>query len=417
MAQSGIREGLSLLRRRDFAMLFTAYLISYSGTAMAPIAMAFGVLELTGSTRDSAYVIAAPIVAQIALILIGGAIADRTSRQRMLISADVLAMCTQLTIAYLFLSGSATVPMLMGLMLVNGVATALGMPATMGFITQMVDRSDLQAANALLGVARNSAMMLGAAIAGILVATVGAGVTLAIDGLSFGLSALLIMSLKPKPQAEPEKASLVQDLRLGWREFISHKWLWTIVLQFSVIVAAMQAVFGLLGPAVTRMHMAGSIDWGIISAGFGAGTLVGGLVAINISPKRPMLIATCCVFFFCGVPLALSVPMSVWIITTVSFIEGIAGQVFAVIWYTTLQKMIAPDMLSRVSAYDHLGSVVLAPLGIVVGGFLFEAIGYRETLLIASLAIVVPTLAVLAVREVRELTSDEINNHQSALTS
>jgi MFS family permease len=413
MTESNLREGLSLLKRRDFAMLFTAYFISYSGTAMAPIAMAFGVLDLTGSTRDAAYVIAAPVVAQIALILIGGAIADRTSRQRMLVAADTLAMCTQLTIAYLFLSGLATVPMLMALMLVNGVATALGMPATMGFITQMVDRSDLQAANALLGVARNSAMMIGAAIAGILVATVGAGFTLAIDGFSFGLSALLIVSLKPKPQAEPEEASLLQDLRLGWHEFISHKWLWTIVLQFSVIVAAMEAVFGLLGPAVTRLHMDGAIDWGIISAGFGAGTLVGGLLAININPKRPMLVATFCVFFFCSVPIALSVPMSVWVITFFSFIEGIAGQIFAVIWYTTMQKMIAPDMLSRVSAYDHLGSVVLAPLGIVAGGLLFEIIGPQATLLIASLAIIGPTLAVLTVREVRELSRDDINDHQS----
>jgi predicted MFS family arabinose efflux permease len=413
MAQSSIREGLNLLRRRDFARLFSAYLISYSGTAMAPIAMAFGVLELTGSTRDSAFVIAAPVVAQICLILIGGAIADRTSRQRMLVLADTLAMCSQLTIAYLFLSGIATVPLLVGFMLVNGVATALGTPATMGFITQMVDHADLQAANGLLGVARNSAMVLGAAIAGILVATVGAGVTLAIDGLSFGLSALLIASLKPRAQVEPEKASLLEDLRLGWHEFISRRWLWTIVLQFSIVVAALEAVFGLIGPAVTRSQMGGAIDWGIISAGFGLGTLVGGLVAININPKRPMLFATCCVFFFCGVPLTLSVPMSVWIITAVSFVEGVSGQIFAVLWYTTLQKLVAPDMLSRVSAYDHLGSVVLAPLGIVAGGFLYEAVGAKETLLIASLAIVIPTLAVLAVREVRELSSDEINASQS----
>ena len=175
----------------------------------------------------------------------------------------------------------------------------------------------------------------------------------------------------------------------------------------------MEAVFGLIGPAVTKMQMAGAIDWGIISAGFGLGTLVGGLVAININPKRPMLVATFCVFFFCGVPLTLSVPLSVWLITAVSFIDGVAGQIFAVLWYTTLQKMIAPARLSRVSAYDHLGSVVLAPLGIVAGGFLYEAIGPRETLLIASLAIVLPTLAVLAVREVRDLTRDDIESHRS----
>ncbi|MFP6809090.1 MAG: hypothetical protein VB957_18190 [Pseudomonadales bacterium] len=185
------------------------------------------------------------------------------------------------------------------------------------------------------------------------------------------------------------------------------------MLQFSIIVAAMEAVFGLIGPAVTKLQMDGPIDWGIISAGFGLGTLVGGALALKINPKRPMLLATCCVFFFAGVPLALSVPMPLWVITLMSFIDGVAGQVFAVIWYTTQQKLIAPDMLSRVSAYDHLGSVVLAPLGIVAAGFLFEIIGARNTLLIATVAIIVPTLAVLTVREVRTLSRDDIDGRQA----
>lgn len=409
---SPIRDGLSLLGRRDFAKLFAAYLISFSGTAMAPIAMAFGVLELTGSTSASAIVIAAPIVAQITILLVGGVLADRSSRKRMLVLADSLAMCTQGTIAFLFLAGLATVPTLTALMLVNGVAMALHQPAAVGFIPQIVDRADLQAGNALLGVARNSAMMMGAALAGILVATVGAGWTLAFDGISFGLSALLIASLHPKQQVAPEKATLLEDLRLGWREFTSHKWLWTIVLQFSLVVAVMEAVFGLLGPAVAKLQMGGSVDWGIISAGFGLGTLVGGLVGIRLNVQRPMLVATICTFFFCVVPLGLSVPLPVGFVAILSFIEGIAGQTFAVLWYTTLHKMIAPQLLSRVSAYDHLGSIALAPLGIVAGGFLFEMIGPRTTLLIASATIFLPTFCVLTVREVRELTTSEVNQRR-----
>ena len=124
---------------------------------------------------------------------------------------------------------------------------------------------------------------------------------------------------------------------------------------------------------------------------------------MNINPKRPMLVATFCVFFFCGVPLALSVPMSVWLIALASFIEGVTGQVFVVIWYTTLQKMTAPDMLSRVSAYDHLGSVALAPLGLIAAGWFLESYGTRFTLYICIAMVIVPTMAVLAVKEVRTL--------------
>ena len=91
-----------------------------------------------------------------------------------------------------------------------------------------------------------------------------------------------------------------------------------------------------------------------------------------------------------------------------AFVTGICAEIFGVLWYTTLQKQIPAHMLSRVSAYDHLGSIGLAPLGIIAAGYLFEIIGPRNTLLIAALTVILPTLCVLAVKEVRELTQDEL---------
>jgi len=154
--------------------MFIAYLVTYTGTAMAPIAMAFGVLELTGSTTDSSIVIAAPTLASIVVLLFGGVLADRTSRQRVIYSAELLAMAAQAVLAFLFLSNLATVPLLTAFMLVNGIAMAFHAPAATGFIIQLVEKEDLQAANALLGTARNGAIAGGAALGGILVATFGA---------------------------------------------------------------------------------------------------------------------------------------------------------------------------------------------------------------------------------------------------
>jgi MFS family permease len=120
-----------------------------------------------------------------------------------------------------------------------------------------------------------------------------------------------------------------------------------------------------------------------------------------------MRFATLCTFTFCGLPLALAGPFPLPLIATAAFVQGVAGQIFAVLWYTTLQQKIPAHMLSRVSAYDHLGSISLAPLGIVVGGLLFELIGYRTTLLIASLTVVLPTLVAFSVRDVRMMTSSD----------
>lgn len=406
MTDNSFRAGFSLLRNPNVSRMFIAYLVSYTGTAMAPIAMAFGVLELTGSTTDASIVIAAPTLASIVVLLLGGVLADRTSRQRVIYSAELLAMVAQFFLAFLFLSNFATVPWLTFFMLINGIAIAFHAPAATGFIIQLVDKEDLQAANALLGTARNGAIAGGAALGGILVAVFGAGTTLLIDAISFGVSALLVISVKPKLQITPEAASVFEDLRLGWREFTSHTWLWVIVIQFSLIVAVGESVFGLIGPAVTREQMGGAVDWGFIASGFGVGTLVGGLVGMKVRPKYPMRFATLCVFFFAGVELTLAIPMSVYVIAFAAFISGFAGQLFAVIWYTTLQMKIPAHMLSRVSAYDHLGSIALAPLGIVAAGILFETIGFRLTLIIAALTVIVPTIIAFCVRDVRTMTND-----------
>jgi len=403
MAKATVGEGLKLLRKPDFARLFCAYLITYTGNAMAPIAMAFGVLELTGSTRDSSIVIAAPIVAQIVVLLVGGALADRTSRQKIMVRAESLAAGCQVVIAGLFLSGSATVPGLAALMLVNGVAIALFTPSTIGFITQVVERHELQAANALLGAARSSAVMAGAALAGLLVAAFGAGIAIAVDAGSFLVSAVLIAQITAKVQAKGDTVSLAQDLRLGWREFVSHQWLWSIVLQFSFMVAAFEAVYGLLGPAIAKEQMGGPVDWGFIAASSGLGTVLGGLLAMRLDVKRPMLVAVLLCFFFSGTALTLSIPAHVSVVALAAFVGGVAGQMFAVLWYTTLQTQVPANMLSRVSAYDHLGSIALAPLGLVFGGMLYESLGPSQTMLLAAAAIIVPTLLVLFVPGVRNL--------------
>jgi len=405
LSDNTFRAGFSLLKNPNVGKMFIAYLVSYTGTAMAPIAMAFGVLELTGRTSDASVVIAAPTLAAIAVLLVGGVVADRTSRQRVIYGSEILAMGAQFTLAWLFLSGTATIPLLTAFMLINGIAMAFHTPAATGLIIQLVDRKDLQAANALLGVARNGAVAGGAALGGILVATVGAGTTLLIDAVSFGVSALLVFTLKPMAQAQPEAASILEDLRLGWREFTSHTWLWVIVLQFSLIVAAGAAVFGLIGPAVARDQMGGAVDWGFIASGFGIGTLAGGVIGMRVRPVHPMRVATILVFFFCGVDLMLAIPAPVLIVAGAAFISGFAGQIFAVLWYTTLQTRVPAHMLSRVSSYDHLGSIALAPLGIVAGGFLYEALGFRTTLIIAAAIVVIPTAIALCVRDVRMMTS------------
>jgi predicted MFS family arabinose efflux permease len=401
-----LRNGIALLRDRDFPKLFAAHLVSWFGTSMVPIAMAFGVLQLTGSTSATGIVIASQIGAQLLVVLFGGVVADRVSRRRVMVTADLAAMIGQLAMAAALISGRANVPLLMFLMAWNGVAGAFHHPALVGFVPQVVAPEKLHAANALLGTARSGAFALGAACGGVLVALVGSGATIAIDAVGFGAAALLISRIRIAEHATPPAATLLDDLRGGWTEFTSHRWLWVIVLQFSLVVAASESVYGLIGPAVAKQSMNGAPDWGFISAAFGVGTLVGGFVALRLHVVRPMLFATNCVFVGAAPALMLALTTRAWAIAVATFAHGIAGQIFGVLWNTTLQRKIPTALLSRVSAYDSLGSIALAPLGLVAAGFLLESVGAHATLLIAAMLIVVPTALALVDTDVRGLRFD-----------
>ncbi len=218
MSRPQFSDAAELLRDRDFAKLFSAHLVAWFGTSMAPIAMAFGVLHVTGSARDTGVVIACQTAAQIAVLLFGGVVADRVSRRRVMVSADVLAMSSQATMAIAFVTDHAHVPLMMALMVCNGVALAFHQPALVGFIPQVVKPEKLQAANALLGTARSGAFALGAACAGILVALFGSGPTIAIDAAGFGIAAVLVSRIGVSAAAQARTSSLIDDLKSGWRE-------------------------------------------------------------------------------------------------------------------------------------------------------------------------------------------------------
>lgn len=404
-APTSYTAAADLLRQPNFARLFAARLVSAFGSAMAPIAMAFAVLELTGSARDMGLVIAAQTASQVAFQLFGGALADRSSRKRVMVAADLLALVTQGTMALLLISRQAEVPTLVALMAVNGVAFALHWPAAVGLVPQVVSRERLQPANAALALAQSGALGLGAAAAGVLVATVGAGWAVAVDALTFAISALLIAGLRTRPQVRSPAPSLWRELREGWREFTSHRWLWAIVAQFSLVVAAWQGSFAIVGPWVAERSLGGAAAWGYIAGAFGVGLVVGGLIAMRLPIGRPMLVGSLAVFTFALPLLLLAGPAPVAMIAAGAFIAGLGGELFGVLWNTALHQHVAPEALSRVSSYDILGSIALAPLGEIAAGPLVEAFGAPVTLICAALLILAPTALVLGVPEVRSLRS------------
>jgi MFS family permease len=403
---TGFRAAVGTLRQRDVARLVAARFVSAFGTAMAPLAMAFAVLDLTGSPRRVGLVLASQTAAQVAVQLFGGVVADRFPRRRAMVAADLLAAASQTAIALLLLVGGApSLALLALLMAVNGVAFALFWPAAVGLVPQVVAREGLQPTNALLSLAQSSALGLGGACAGLLVGTLGPGWAIAADAATFAVSAALVAGLRPGPAPRAVPAPLWREIRDGWREFTAHRWLWTIVVQFALVMAAWNGGFLVVGPVVADRALGGAPAWGLVSGAFGAGLVAGGLLGLRLEVRRPMLVATLCVFSFALPLLLLTGPAPVAARAAGAFLAGAGGQLFGVLWNTALHTHVAPSALSRVSAYDALGSFALAPLGEAAAGPLVESVGARATLWMGVGLIWLPTAAVLGVREVRSLES------------
>jgi predicted MFS family arabinose efflux permease len=301
------------------------------------------------------------------------------------------------------ITGAAEVWHLVILEAINGAAFAMFYPADTAVVPLTVPESKLQEANALVRLGTNSTMILGAALAGGLVAAVNPGWTVAIDAATFLVAAGLMVQMRGIKAAAEAGTSFLADLRAGWTEFTAHRWLWTVVVQFTVMLVGFFGAFMVLGPIVAERDFSGASSWAAVLAGQSAGLMAGGFIALRWRPARPILAGTLSVFVNALPIAALAMRLPLPVIVSAALVNGIAMELFGVFWYTALHEHVAPEALSRVSAYDALGSVALSPVGLVLAGPLAERIGVDATLWLGVALIVVPTALVLLVPEVRTL--------------
>ena len=398
-----VRAVLSLLSLRNFSLLFSGRCVSFLGNALAPVALAFAVLDLTGSATALGLVEAARMVPQLIFLVVGGVIADRLPRSTVLVGSSIVAGASQAIVAALLLSGQAELWQLVVLEAINGIAFALYYPADSSIVPLTVPEDQLREANAVLRFGTNATMILGAAAAGVLVAVFNPGWAIAADALTFFAAAALMGAMRGIEAATSGESSVLRDLRDGWSEFIGHRWLWTVVLQFSVMLLGFFGAFMVLGPVVSVDEYSGAASWAAIVGGQSAGLLAGGLIALRWHPSRPLLVATIAVFGNALPLAALAMGLPLGVIVVAAVVNGVGMELFGVYWYTALHEHVAPEALARVSSYDAFGSLIIAPVGLVAAGPVAAAIGIDAALWLGVLLIVVPTALVLLVPEVRNL--------------
>lgn len=317
---------------------------------------------------------------------------------------DALVSVFVMTTAILFITGHANVPVLALLGAISGLLNGMWYPAMSGLTPDVVPGEQLQSANSFVSIASNAGLIAGNALGGVLVALIGPGWAIALDSLSFLVSAGLVFTIRHLARPHHSGESVLSDLTHGWRVFRSFKWIVVIVGCFSFIVMVWRGAEDVLGPVLALQIYGGPKGWAVVMACQGLGLLAGGLAASRIRSGRPLLI---------GMLISTSLP--VWLLLLAgeaplpvaaagAFVFGIALEMFYVLWITALQTRVPRESLSRVNSYDALGSLMFGPIGLALAGPLVAAIGLQRAFLLGAAVAAVAIVVSLLFRSVRELT-------------
>ncbi|MFD4610170.1 MFS transporter [Streptomyces sp. NPDC058440] len=387
------------LRLAAFRRFVLANLISATGSAMAPLALAYSVIEQGGGAGSLGLVLATNTVPTIVFLLAGGVFADRLSRSRILFLGNLLAAAAQGALAVTVATGHATTASIAACGFVSGTAASFTVPATQGAVAQIVPAEHLQQANALLRLPSNAVKVLGPVAGGLIVAASGAAWALAWDSFTFAAAAVLLLGLRldaPLTRA----AGVLVDLRAGWSGFWSRTWLWTYTAAGTVLVAAWLAGFQLLGPLVAAQRYAGARDWGLIQAAFASGLLAGTLVCLRWKPYRLLTVAVAAggalalplTAMACGSPLLL--------VLSSASLAGIGLDIAIVAWTTAFQQHVPQTEQGRMSAFNGIGERLAIPLGYLITALAARSWDTQGVLLACGGLIAAATLLNLCVPDV-----------------
>ncbi|HLR85491.1 MAG TPA: MFS transporter [Nocardioidaceae bacterium] len=397
--QPMVREALA---STPYRWLVLGGAVTRFGNGIAPVALAFGVIDLGGSASDLGVVVALYAIADVVTVLFGGVLGDRLPRQFVMVGTAVLAAVVQVTAAASLIGGWGTIWLLGVLGMLNGALGAVNGPSSMAITKQTVPERCLQAAVAFRRTLSNCAQIVAYGVAGVLVAWVGPGWALAVDAVTFGLGALCYARIAVPVIVGVDRQPLLEEMRAGVSEVFRHTWLWLLTVMAFVYHLFYGGAQDVLGPIVVGGGL-GRPAWGFALAAMMAGFLVGGVVTLLWRPRRPLFVGTCLLGLTAAFPAAMALSDSLAVIALCAFAHGFGLEIFSVGLDLSIQQHIPEDMLSRVYAFDLAGSFVARPIGLALTGPVAAYVGFHTWLGVVATVMLLSIAASLLSPAVRTL--------------
>jgi MFS family permease len=394
---------LRALHSRDFRLLFAGQAVSLVGDSAFVIALGWRVFTLSGSGRLG-IVLMLEAAGMVATLLVGGALADRYPRQRLMIASDLARFVVVGALAGLDASGHLGFGALAGFALLMGLGGGFFQPAYGGIVPLVVEQPLLGSANALLGIARQASLIVGPALAAGLYGASGSSTVFALDAATFLCSAGLIARARPRTlAAEPTEHGALRSVGAGLRYVASVPWLWVTIVLFSLFLMLVLSPIQVLMPKLVHEHFHRGIGaYGLLQVAQGLGMIVGTVLFAQLDPRRRRGVVSYVIWTTnCAAIVAFALSPWYWLAFALAAVRG-AGVGFGIaVWETMLMELVPERLLARVISVDFFGSIGLMPIGLVAAGAI-SGVASPGTLIAGGAALTgVLFLAVLPARWLR----------------
>ena len=391
---------LGPLRHRAYRLVWIGRATSSVGDRLIFIAFAFAILHVGGSASDLGLILGGGTLVRVLLLLAGGVWADRLPRQLVMLTTDAIRGAVELVLAILLLTGHATIWQLTVGFLVHNAAESFFDPASDGLVPQLVPKDEVQQANALLALTQNAPAIFGPILSGLLIAAFGLGWVFVVDAATFVVSGVCLALLRLPPREPREREGFVRELAECWNAVRSRSWYWQNLITHALYNFGFP-FFRVLGPVIAVEHLGGARAWGFVSGASGLGYVLGSALVLRWKPHRP-LVAGNLGLVLGGLPLVLlAKPTGTWPIAAAVFLSSFGLALLNTLWWSVVQTRFPEDVLSRVSSWDWLISIVINPAGLALAGPVAAAVGTRSALLVAAALVTIPNLVIVFVPSVR----------------
>lgn len=382
---------LASLRHRQFALLWAGQTVSRLGDNLYGVAMAWWVLQTTGSATAMGIVLTCTFAPMVLFLLVGGVAVDRFPRRKVMLLSDVLSGLVVLLITVLAATGQLHMWHVYVASVVFGTVSAFFEPAYVAMVPTIAPEALLPSANALTSLSGQIVRIGGPVIAAAAIAAGSTTLAFALNSLSFFLSAVCLLLIR-EPPAEPTPVSadhppsVLRDIREGFGTVLGMPWLWITILVASLGNVTLSGPLAVALPFLVEQRFAANVGaYGLLQSALAVGSVLAALtLGRRGKPHHRGLLAYLGIVVTGLAALGFGLPLPFVAVALLAVIGGAGTSVFGLIWVNTLQEMVPRDRLGRVSSIDFLGSFALLPVGYTLTGWLADQVGASMVFIIGG---------------------------------